>query len=129
MLPAAARRIAVLLAAAAIAAAAGGLYFGKIKPDAERAELMHQAALTAQEERNRKLRDEQERLQQKIADAERQIFEEQKKKAIAIATAKPTTGPGSRPGSGAALPRKTSCRPCSDPSSPLCDGNGCELNR
>lgn len=114
---------------AALLAAGAGVYHGKIKPEAERAEVLHQAALRDQEERNRKLAEEKLRVDQKIAEAERQLFEEKMKKATAMATVQPTAGPTTRPsGATTSLPRKV-CHPCSDPGSPLCGIDGCEMSR
>ncbi|MEZ4296874.1 MAG: hypothetical protein R3B70_18050 [Polyangiaceae bacterium] len=127
-----ARRAALLGAglAAAVVAAGLGVYYGKIKPESDRAELAAQAAIREQEEHNRKLKEEQDRLQKKIADAEEQMFQEKMKKATAMATAQPTGTPTTRAtGTATVTPRKSACVPCADPSSPLCDGNGCELNR
>lgn len=126
----AARAAAIGVALAMTVLGAGlGAYYGKIKPDSDRDELAQQAIVREQDERNQKLRDEQSRLQQKIADAERQIFEEQKRKAIAMATAHPTFAPTAM-GSPTAPPAKPrNCKPCADRTSPLCGLDGCELDR
>lgn len=121
--------LASVALAASLLAAGLGLYHGKLKPDAERAELAHQAALREQEERTRKLEEEKARVDRKIAEAEKQLFEEKMKKATAMATVQPTPHPSTRPtGPSTAQPKKA-CKPCSDPGSPLCGLDGCEMNR
>lgn len=119
--------IGVAVAAAAIAAGAA-FYYGQIKPEADRAAAAQQAVVAERDEQNRKLQDEQRKLEQKIADAERQIFEEKKKKAIAMATAEPRPTTSARILPAGPKPQK-SCKPCADRDSPLCGLDGCELNR
>lgn len=123
------RAVAMGVAVAAAVIAAGvGLYYGKLKPEADQASAAQQAVSQGQDERSRRLQEEQRKLEQKIADAERQIFEEKKKKAIAMATAEPKPTAAARAAPTVTQPKKV-CKPCADRSSPLCGLDGCELNR
>lgn len=115
------------LFAVALFAAAGGVYFGKIKPEAERATLEQQAKLASIEEALAKAKIDAERTDQKMKDAqaavERAQSEAERIKAEqALAAATRAKDDAQKTLQRVQPPKKTGpdCIPCKYPGDPLC---------